>query len=637
MRMFRSSLAAAILLIIVPLSGLAISAALIGFGVFLGLVTDAPTSSFVLRRVDWGRQAIIIFSILLGLFMLVSTIRGMIRALRDRPMTDGVRLPRDRAPQLWSFVDDVARRVGVPPPDEIRLLPESTARVNERSRWLGLRTGRRTLGIGHPWLVALTVQQLAAVLAHELGHFTNGDTRWGAFALRGSKTIGHVVEEFQRGSVHYRLYRRMLAWYLRLSLAEQRRQELSADRISATVVGRAGVADTLCLVPAIDQAWSSYAERVSDLASEIVAVPSDVAGGFASYLAEPEIQQLIARFRDVRNHADHTDPFDSHPSTVERVAALRDAPDVAERPDRRPALALLGNLAVPQVYAPLVGVPGPDRPLLDWPTLFARALGERDLHETRHLLASAEQVTRQRGANGHSVLWLLEHGYAANLAGALLGADGPVEVSAGSPGGPVVASAVRALVRAAAVSTGRYRYQVGWLRPVVVDENGMPLLPTTPTPDDPFGVAALQSSRLDFVPPPMPATRPPKPASLLPWMFLRASAVDLLGYPESLVIVRRPSGRGLRTNTATPDVLNEYQAGIAARTPAEHAADGARVIPLADVVHVRLSGEARKMTFLMLRGESKVKLARHAGGRGPARAEVTGFFTGLLGADRVTA
>jgi Zn-dependent protease with chaperone function len=45
---------------------------------------------------------------------------------------------------------------------------------------MGRRAGRRYLYLGVPILQVLTVSQLRAVLAHELGHYSRGHTRFGA-------------------------------------------------------------------------------------------------------------------------------------------------------------------------------------------------------------------------------------------------------------------------------------------------------------------------------------------------------------------------------------------------------------------------------------------------------------------------
>src|SRR5258705_1515010 len=108
------------------------------------------------------------------------------RVLRPKPepMT-GVPVVRSQAPQLWHTVHELAATAKTRVPDEIVLIPMVNAAVSEDARLLGLLGGRRRLYLGVPLLQALTVAQLRAILAHELGHYSGQHTRLGAIAYRG--------------------------------------------------------------------------------------------------------------------------------------------------------------------------------------------------------------------------------------------------------------------------------------------------------------------------------------------------------------------------------------------------------------------------------------------------------------------
>lgn len=82
-------------------------------------------------------------------------------------------LTREEAPRLFRLVDSVAREVGTRGVDAIVVDPYVNAAVTT----YGLRQRVLHLGLGL-WSV-LTPQEKVALLGHELGHFTNGDTRHG--------------------------------------------------------------------------------------------------------------------------------------------------------------------------------------------------------------------------------------------------------------------------------------------------------------------------------------------------------------------------------------------------------------------------------------------------------------------------
>src|SRR5262245_47222634 len=111
---------------------------------------------------------------------------GAKRALFHRPDPPvGVPLTETRAPELWADVRRLATTAGTRAPDEIRIVTDVNAAVSENARLLGLIPGRRYLYVGMPLLMTLTVSQLRAVIAHELGHYSHSHTRLGEIAYRG--------------------------------------------------------------------------------------------------------------------------------------------------------------------------------------------------------------------------------------------------------------------------------------------------------------------------------------------------------------------------------------------------------------------------------------------------------------------
>jgi Zn-dependent protease with chaperone function len=503
MRRVRAVLGVLVLLA-VPLVGVVISAALMGAGAaVLGLSGGADTGTNG-GTVASGGGKLFVFLVALGLVMLAVTFAGLSRALRSTPVTAGVPLTRDRAPELWSIVDFVAARVGVPVPAEIRLIPEVNAAVAEQTRWLGLRRGHRVLLVGQPLLAGLSVGSMAAVIAHELGHLTNGDTSWGAFAKRGTVAIAHIRDSFESGSLQYRLYSGLLRLFFRISQSEQRRLEFGADRAAAMATGPAVLADVLRRTPGIDAAWQGFLARVEEVTGAAGALPPDLGAGFVAYLGEPSVQEFIAAI--AQRPEERTDPLDSHPSTAQRLAALQGLPATDVRLDQRSALVLLDPNMVAEFYRSLVAAPEPGRPVADWPELITRGDAEIDLRAARSVLATAERLTGQPGATPRTVVSMVEQGHAAHLAGALSDAGGPVDVSPGSRGARLLAAALHSLARAAVTAAGGHRYVHHWPGPKVVAPDGSPLA-VRAGPDDTYAVGVLRSVPQDFAPP--PAARQP--------------------------------------------------------------------------------------------------------------------------------
>ncbi|MEU0406985.1 M48 family metalloprotease [Streptomyces griseorubiginosus] len=106
-----------------------------------------------------------------GLFLLA--LAWSLRPRLNRLSDDDRVLLRADAPELYALVDEVAAAMGTRSVDAVVVDVDANAGVTH----LGLR--RRLLTLGLPLWEVLSPQQRIALLGHELGHFTQGDTRHG--------------------------------------------------------------------------------------------------------------------------------------------------------------------------------------------------------------------------------------------------------------------------------------------------------------------------------------------------------------------------------------------------------------------------------------------------------------------------
>ncbi|MFJ5232291.1 M48 family metalloprotease [Kitasatospora sp. NPDC088391] len=108
-----------------------------------------------------------------ALGVLALAVAVLVRPRLGRPARDEV-LSREAAPALYGLVDRVSEALGAPRVDSIAV----NGRFNASFGVVGLRR-RRELQIGLPLWEMLTRQQWVALLAHEIGHCVNGDSRRG--------------------------------------------------------------------------------------------------------------------------------------------------------------------------------------------------------------------------------------------------------------------------------------------------------------------------------------------------------------------------------------------------------------------------------------------------------------------------
>lgn len=260
----------------------------------------------------------------------------VIRA-KPQPMP-GLVLTEQRAPYLWAEVRALAAAVGTRTPDEIRLVGEVNAAVSENAKLLGLRPGRRHLYIGLPLAQALTVSQLRAVLAHELGHYSGQHTRLGPLTYRGRATMAATIHRVGPSSLAG-WFLRGYAWlYQLVSAAVSRSQEIEADRSAVRVAGRRATASALRELPGLAAAWDFYLDSYVGLNLDSGAAPAGVFANFPRLLWARAGE--LDRFRTESDGAQRS-RFDSHPPILARIALIEREPDGPARTDDRPALALL--------------------------------------------------------------------------------------------------------------------------------------------------------------------------------------------------------------------------------------------------------------------------------------------------------
>ncbi|MFJ1592937.1 M48 family metallopeptidase [Kitasatospora albolonga] len=382
----------------------------------LGLVLLAA-----LAAVDWaaavhtpGPFALKVF--LVSAVLAVPIIRGMfmLRTPADEDMP-GVRVDDSHEPRLWQTVRDIAQQVGTRAPDEILLTGDVNATVSEDARFLGLVGGTRRLHIGLPLMTGLSETQLRAVLAHEMGHYGNADTRLSAISERGRvhvlRTIAHfearagakVSKERARQEkkaaaalakgrkarevdttgtgITYRAMARLYTvygkFYLRATLSGSRRAEFAADIAAARIAGRDATASALREIPVIDAAHDFYLNRYATLGADagLLPPPGEFLGGFRRLLAARH--EEVDAMRGGPLPTEPVSPYDSHPPIAERVARIEALPDDGRASDpARPSLSLLADtertLATVEEAVLTPAALGLRR--LDWPELVHAAM-----------------------------------------------------------------------------------------------------------------------------------------------------------------------------------------------------------------------------------------------------------------------
>jgi Zn-dependent protease with chaperone function len=299
---------------------------------------------------------------------------------RRLPFTaPGVRLTREAQPRLLQVIDDEAQASGERTPEEVYATFEVNAAVLEVGRH------RRVMIVGLPLLHLVSERGLRSVLAHEFGHYAGGDTKLGPWIFRTREAIGRTVAQLtdDEGDESWtrKAVRLPFIWYgkafLRITNAISRRQEFAADACAARRAGRDVHVETLRRIHAYAPAFDSYwVNEVAPLLSSGRRPP--VGEGFSAFIRADAVDKAASEQLQRELDERVTDPYDSHPSLAERIAAVQDLPP-GDQDDSLPAQDLVRDpLALETAQA--VHLFGPEagelRPV-DWDAVGAEVYLER--------------------------------------------------------------------------------------------------------------------------------------------------------------------------------------------------------------------------------------------------------------------
>jgi Zn-dependent protease with chaperone function len=249
-------------------------------------------------------------------------------------------LPPGAQTGVSALVRDLAVRVGHPEPEDIFLIHDANAFAGRR-RLSWRKRPRSVVGIGLFLFDVLDRDELASVVAHELGHHCAGDVLLGPWVHRIRTAISRAVDRLEGSS--FWLHLPFVAYaelFLRITVRTSREQELSADALAGRVCGPLATARALVRVHELGPLWEAYwLEEVMPVLMQGFRPP--LLAGFRTLVAQPkvraQIESTVAKFRDTKPSR-----TDTHPILEDRLVALGAAG--ARAPLGANALALLDDV-----------------------------------------------------------------------------------------------------------------------------------------------------------------------------------------------------------------------------------------------------------------------------------------------------
>ena len=316
--------------------------------VILSVLGAAAALLFAIFAVGWIPVKLVVIIVVVAGVSLISVVKGMF--VRTSDADPGVRLDLEAHPKLRQLLDEVARKVGTRPVDNVYMTPGTDVAVMERGRMLGQLRGKaeRCLILGAGVLDGFRLRAFRSVLGHEYGHFCNRDTAGGNVALVVRQSVVKMAMSLAEGGAATKANP---AWlfvlgfhrlFLRVSQGASRLQEVLADRWAAFAYGSAAFEEGLRHVVERSVRFDAHADKTL---KEVVDARVPLANLYtyqpAAGSASPEVDQQV---RDALGR--ETDPYDSHPSPSQRfawVAGLAAEGSAASADDNLPAWSLFND------------------------------------------------------------------------------------------------------------------------------------------------------------------------------------------------------------------------------------------------------------------------------------------------------
>jgi Zn-dependent protease with chaperone function len=287
------------------------------------------------------------FGLLVAPLVLICVFRFAPPSSRSSTGSPGIRVDRRDSEELFRLLDRICSQLRVPRLETIWVSADCNAAV-VRARRLRLLHGRdHQLVIGLTLMKALTVDQLAAVIAHEIAHVARKHTLVNGLVSRLRMTIEWLCAPLSRAplwiyGLPHAAARRYLQALYKAHISHSYRGELQSDQdsariTSARVVAQALTASSVLRAYLVQKYWPAVVAAAKDS-------PLPVGSPYSGLSLAP----LIALSEDVRQWQQAalfltSSEGDTHPSLRERLAAIGAAAEFAPPSPGESADQLLGS------------------------------------------------------------------------------------------------------------------------------------------------------------------------------------------------------------------------------------------------------------------------------------------------------
>lgn len=304
----------------------------------LALIFYNPTTSEV-----WVQLLILL---LIPIFLIL---RSLWEALTFKlPAPSGIILTPQTTPVLFQLLKKLTSALKCPAFDQVILTSQLNATVLQMPRF-GIFGGYQNfLMIGLPLLQSLDVEQVFAVLAHELGHLSGNHSRFSGWVYRMRQTWQLILRRFSQG--YSFLFTPFLNWYIPFfnaySFVLARIDEYEADRCAVELAGQKATVSALVYTNLKTFSEAEFWQKIDRQVVQMSDPPPQPFNELGKILESPLVKEQQEQWLK-QILAFQTNAEDTHPCLSDRLMALNvSLADVAlhlEPIEQTAAVVLLGE------------------------------------------------------------------------------------------------------------------------------------------------------------------------------------------------------------------------------------------------------------------------------------------------------
>lgn len=264
------------------------------------------------------------------------------------PPPEGMPIMPFQAPKLFAMINDLRRQLDAPMFHQVLITDDFNADVVQVP-YLGIFGWHHNyLLIGLPLMKALTVEQVRALLAHEIGHLAKGQGRASNWIylqrLCWLRLRAALDANRNKGGILFKPFLNWFAPYFNAcSFPLARTIEYEADAISVRLTSARAAAEALTSVSIVgsylnERFWPQLHKQADELPrprfSPYSSMSHEVAASLDSSLTRVWLEDALAR---------RTTSDDTHPALADRLTAIGETPRLSPPVSGWAADRLLGT------------------------------------------------------------------------------------------------------------------------------------------------------------------------------------------------------------------------------------------------------------------------------------------------------